>query len=286
MDSQEKPTGRFYGRWWFWVLVVLVVGIILSALSSTSSTASESAITSACAGLSPDASQPIDYKELSKNPDTFKSNQTTFMGQVIQIQESNGVGFMRLAVDKDSFGWNTSDIVLVDYQGHTDAVENDVVTVGGIMEGSQTYTSQANFQITVPLMYACSIQEASTTAVKPSAPTTSKSTGIAKQPTAPVTQAPVAPPATWHTVTTLSGQTQKNSPPFTIKGSQWRISWQETGDGFFGATAESPDESGSYCAIANLVGSGSDSTYCYDPGTYYVSVNTANSWTITVEDYY
>ncbi len=97
---------------------------------------------------------------------------------------------------------------------------------------------------------------------------------------------PPAPAATWHTVTTLSGQTQKNSPPFTIKGSQWRISWQETGDGYFGATAESPDNSGSYCAIANLVGNGSDSTYCYDPGTYYVSVNTANSWTITVEDYY
>ncbi|MGC9602496.1 MAG: hypothetical protein ABSE76_02025 [Minisyncoccia bacterium] len=300
MDIQEVAKKKmFYKRWWFWVGIVIVLLLIISiAASSGSPTASSSDITSACNGFSPDATQPIDYKELSKNPDSFKSDRSTFTGQILQIQESGGVGYMRLAVDRDQFGWNFSDIILVDYQGHTDAVQNDVMTVGGTMEGSQTYTSQANFQITLPLMYACSITEASSTA---NAASTQTKTAAAPTPSAPqqthstqssatvnnsgTVTSPPAPPASWHTVTTFSGQTQKNTPPFTIKGSQWRITWQETGDGYFGADTQSPDGS-NYCSIANLAGPGSDSTYCYTPGTYYISVNTANSWTMTVEDYY
>lgn len=159
MDTQEHPKKKFYKRWWFWALIVVVALLVIAVAESGSSTASASDITKACAGFSPDATQPIDYKELVKNPDSFHSYRSTFSGQVMQIQEANGVGFMRLAVTKDEFGWSPSDVILVDYQGHTDAVQDDVVTVAGTMEGSQTYTSQANFQITVPLMYACLITE-------------------------------------------------------------------------------------------------------------------------------
>ncbi len=311
---QKKGTSRGV-KIFAWVLGI---GILLSILAASGNSGSSSnspataasnapsdPITVACQASS--SPQTISYKNLEKDPNSFQGQATTFTGQVLQIQESNGTGAMRLAVDKDSYGdWNVGDAVLVQYDGHTPAVQDDVVTVSGVMEGTQTYTSEANYQITVPLMYACSIKEGS-------AKTTAKATTVAPAPaqtSAPVqtsapTQttyttpsgavvngqgqtvtAPPAPPASWHTIETFSGDTQKNTAPFTIQGSQFRVTWQESGQYYFGANTQSPDNSGNYCAIANLVGSGSDSTYCYGAGTYYISVNTANPWTITVEDYY
>ncbi len=308
--TQKKGTSRGV-KIFAWILGI---GILLSILAAVGSNNNSSApataapdtpsdpITVACQASS--SPQTISYKDLEKDPDSYQGQTTTFTGQVLQIQESDNQGAMRLAVDKDSYGdWNVGDVVLVQYDGHTPAVEDDVVTVSGVMEGTQTYTSEANYQITVPLMYACSVKESS-------AKTTTKATTAAPAASAPAqtsapTQttyttpsgavvtgsgstvtAPPAPPASWHTIETFSGDTQKNTAPFTIQGSQFRVTWQESGQFYFGADAESPDNSGNYCAIANLAGSGSDTTYCYGAGTYYISVNTANPWTITVEDYY
>lgn len=136
---------------------------------------------------------------------------------------------------------------------------------------------------------------------QPSAPTTSYDTNpppattpaplvqtSAPAQTTPAESSPAPAPtstATWHTVATFSGETQKNTSPFVIQGSQWRITWQDTGDGYFGATAQTTDGNNN-CSIANLAGSGSDTTYCYSPGTYYISVNTSQAWSMTVQDYY
>jgi len=60
----------------------------------------------------------------------------------------------------------------VEYQGHADAVEDDVVTAYGQLTGSKTYESQAHFEITVPSMTACVVEKGTgaTTTQKPATP--------------------------------------------------------------------------------------------------------------------
>lgn len=298
-------------KWTGIVLGVLVLLVIISAASSGSSSSGGSAAVPSDTGICGTDPQALkkeafvpNYKQLTKDPSVSQGTVATFTGQIVQIEQSGNEGIMRLSVTKESYGWSLGDIVYVTYHQATNAVNGDVVSVTGKLTGSQTYTSQANFQITIPSIDVCTVDtksaappQTSTTKPKTTAPAPSTSSNQPSQQTyttpsgatvnnsGNVVTPPPAPPASWHTVQTFSGQTQKNTAPFTIQGSQWRISWQETGDGYFGANAQSPD-GGNYCSIANLVGPGSDSTYCYGAGTYYVSVNTANLWTITVEDYY
>ncbi len=292
---------------WGSVIVVGILVLLVSMFSGSGSSGNQgstyaaSVPTSICdtdAQTLKQQAQKVSYKQLDKDPGSFSGTIATFTGQIVQIEQSGNEGIMRLSVTKESYGWSLSDIIYVTYHQATNAVDGDVVTVTGTLTGSQTYTSQANFQITIPSLDVCSVQMGVAKSV-PAAPvkkTTTPTPAPQQTYTTPsgavvgnsgnVVSQPPAPPASWHIVATYSGQTQKNTSTFVIQGSQWRITWQETGDGYFGADAESPDGSGSYCSIANLVGAGSDSTYCYKPGTYYLSVNTANPWTMTVEDYY
>lgn len=101
----------------------------------------------------------VNFKELDKDPNSFKTKIAKFTGQVLQIQEANDYGVIRLAVTKESYGWSISDIVYVEYQNHTDAVKDDVVTVYGQLTGTKTYESQAHFNITVPSMTACVVEK-------------------------------------------------------------------------------------------------------------------------------
>jgi hypothetical protein len=296
---------------WGTVIVVGVIVLILGSLSgsgssNSSSTFSANAPAGICdtdlAALKEEAYTP-DYKKLVKDPEASRGNIATFTGQIVQIQQSGNEGAMRLSVTKASYGWSISDIVLVTYHQATDAVEGDVVTVTGKLTGATTYTSQANFQITVPSVDVCSVEtKVSAPAATPkksgtsSATTPKSNTPPAQTYTTPsgavvngngsTVSAPPPPPASWHTIGTYSGNTTKNTAPFTIRGSQWRITWQESAKGYFGASVETPDNSGSSCQIANIIGPDSDTTYCYGAGTYYLWINGSDPWTMTVEDYY
>lgn len=102
------------------------------------------------------ATSSVEYKELTKDADLYIGRRVMYKGQVAQILElPDGSGMMRLAVAKTSYGWDPSDIIYVNYLNHTDAVDGDVVKVYGILAGSKSYTSQANFVITVPSMTGC-----------------------------------------------------------------------------------------------------------------------------------
>lgn len=292
MESEENKR-EFYKRWWFWAVVVLVLFILISAATSNSSPtptykSSESICDTDPQAIAKEAFVP-DYKQLVKDPSASQGTMATFTGQIVQIQQSGNEGIMRLSVTRESYGWSPSDIVYVTYHQPTTAVEGDIISVTGMLTGTVTYTSQANFQITVPSIDVCTVNpkptsQASASTQKATAPAPSTPAQSTQQNNSPTP--PPAPAASWHTVATFSGQSTKNTPSFTIRGSQWRVSWQENGDTIFGATAESPDGSGDFCPIANTGNSGSDTSYCYTPGTYYITVNTANSWTMTVEDYY
>ncbi len=142
----------------------------------------------------------VDFKELDKDPESFNGKIVKFIGQVLQIQESNGHGIVLLAVTKESYGWSSADVVYVEYQGHTDAVEDDVVTIYGQLTGSKTYESQAHFEITVPSMTACVVEKG--TGITQAAPTTQKTTSNGQtktqktqQPTTPNASSPTISPA-------------------------------------------------------------------------------------------
>jgi hypothetical protein len=99
------------------------------------------------------------YKELSKDPDKFKGVYAKYTGQIAQIQEGqNGSGIIRLNITKNEYGsWN--DTIYVSYSQSNDAVQDDIITVYGIITGIVTYTSQANYNITLPGLDAMAIEK-------------------------------------------------------------------------------------------------------------------------------
>lgn len=92
----------------------------------------------------------IDYKQLEKNPNKYTGQFIKYQGQILQIMEDASSSVIRLAVTKDSYGYDYNDVVYVTYAGTTPFVEEDIVTVYGTVQGSHTYESQAGHQITLP----------------------------------------------------------------------------------------------------------------------------------------
>jgi hypothetical protein len=232
----------------------------------------------------------LDYKQVIKDPNSFTGQTAEFKGKILQIQEQSGQGAMLLSVTNLGYGVYTNNVYIT-YSGHTDAVEGDIVTVYGQMSGSYTYTSQANYQLTVPSMIGCTIISAPTASAV-SAPVSSPVQSTSQPVTAP--SAPVVPttPKTWHTTYTFTTSDTKQTPPFTIQGSQWRVTWSCSGDQVV-TTPEIDAHSttgSSYDTVANPTSCpSSDTTYLYDsPGTFYLTMSIYSPATITatIEDYY
>ncbi|SFD34120.1 hypothetical protein [Bacillus sp. UNCCL81] len=76
--------------------------------------------------------KPIDYPHLKKNPDSYKGEFVKYTGEIIQIMEDDNYSNIRIAVTKDSYGYNYDDVIYVEYPGVTDYVEGDVVSVWDI----------------------------------------------------------------------------------------------------------------------------------------------------------
>lgn len=69
--------------------------------------------------------------------------------------EDGNSTMMRIAVTYVGYGfWNYDDVVYVTYEGTCDYVEEDVITVYGILTGEYSYTFQAGWDITIPSMEA------------------------------------------------------------------------------------------------------------------------------------
>ncbi|WP_462406675.1 Slp family lipoprotein [Gracilibacillus sp. Marseille-QA3620] len=102
--------------------------------------------------------KPIEYAQLKKNPDRYEGEYVKYYGQIVQIIEDDDYTNIRLAVTKDEFGYNYDDIIFVEYDGLTDFVEDDEVTVYGTISGEYSYTSQAGWEISVPGLLADEIE--------------------------------------------------------------------------------------------------------------------------------
>ena len=104
------------------------------------------------------------------------------------------------------------------------------------------------------------------------------------------TRAPIPPPA-WHEVTRFEGKGVKETEAFAIQGREWRISW-DTGvnktfnSGILQITAYDADSGAMKTLAANVMAPDTDSTIMRGAGSYYLSINAMQPYTITVEDRY
>ncbi|GAK43483.1 hypothetical protein TCA2_5981 [Paenibacillus sp. TCA20] len=102
--------------------------------------------------------QTIEYPHLSKNPDRYAGEYVTYTGEIVQILESGEYTNIRLAVTQNEWGYDYNDLVFVEYEGLTDFVDGDVVTVYGEIYGAYSYTSQAGWEITLPGLVADTVE--------------------------------------------------------------------------------------------------------------------------------
>lgn len=88
----------------------------------------------------------ITYAHLMKNADKYKNDPWRLRGRLIQINESNdGITTGQIALDE----WGNQ---LMHFEGKlsTDFVENNVVEILGVLEGSYSYTAINGWEMTVP----------------------------------------------------------------------------------------------------------------------------------------
>jgi len=248
--------------------------------------------TTACSGFKTSQAKTISFKQLDKDPDSFKGTLVKFTGQIVEISESNGKGYMRLAVTKTSYGWSSADIIWVGYEGHIDAVTDDVVNVYGPVYGAFTYTSQANYTITVPRISGCIIKK-STSNISSNSSLITETKKIEANAPAIGKAIENATPKSWHVVTTITTDTSKNTPPFAIQGNEWRATWNCQSESTVNTTPSvyaksTTGYSGDKIADPSSCPSG-DTTYLYDgPGNFYLEIGIYSSatMTVTIEDYY
>lgn len=100
----------------------------------------------------------IDYGQLIKNPSAYKGEKVVYTGQVLQIQEEGGFGFMLLSVTDEGYGFWTNNI-WVEFEQRTGIAEEDIITVYGTIIGSEEYETQAGGSTYVPKMRAKYIEE-------------------------------------------------------------------------------------------------------------------------------
>ena len=123
--------------------------------------------------------------------------------------------------------------------------------------------------------------------------TTGEIVGIEEQTYQGPSPTPTPETKTWHSVITFSGSEDKTTPPFTIKGDEWRVNWTVNSSSKYprlsvfvyprGETVNYVSHWG--CSKAYY----SDTQYIYEgSGDYYFDVGAANldSWKLEVEDYY
>lgn len=100
----------------------------------------------------------IEYDELLKDPYRYIGDPVVYYGQIFQIQEGYGRGFMLLSVTKEKYGF-WEDEIYVSYKGHVESNEEDELTVYGTVAGAKSYRTQIGGRNTVPKVNAKYIDE-------------------------------------------------------------------------------------------------------------------------------
>lgn len=102
--------------------------------------------------------------------------------------------------------------------------------------------------------------------------------------------APAPPPApTWNEVITFKGSSIKNTQSFHISSEEWRIEWStkpgQYGDmNFILYTYNADGSMKEPGVVANIIGAGSDISYMRGSGDYYLTINTAQPYTVIIKE--
>jgi len=89
---------------------------------------------------------------LEKNPNKYAGTAFTFYGKIVQIQENEGFTRARICFSDDFDA-----IIYVEGRFSTPYLKNQYVNVVGYLAGNHTYTSQANWTVTIPALAARAI---------------------------------------------------------------------------------------------------------------------------------
>lgn len=92
------------------------------------------------------------YNEVARNPDNYIGKKAKFTGEVIQAMPDGDSYTLRVNVTKGRYVWD--DTVLVSYtkqdSSESNILEDDIITMYGVLMGDYTYTSVMGASITVP----------------------------------------------------------------------------------------------------------------------------------------
>ncbi len=95
------------------------------------------------------ASTTIPYNQLIKNPDAYRGRRVKYYGEILQIQEGGGAGFMLLQVTDLGYDiWD--DVIWINYTGHVRGGDGDQLTVYGKVVGTKSYETQIGGETYVP----------------------------------------------------------------------------------------------------------------------------------------
>ncbi len=95
------------------------------------------------------------YEEIARDPDDYKGEKAKFTGEVIQVMQEGNSYTLRVDITKTRWGYD--DTILVSYtakDGDSRILEDDIVTMYGLLGGMYTYETVMGSKMTVPLFYA------------------------------------------------------------------------------------------------------------------------------------
>ena len=101
----------------------------------------------------------LSYKDVLRNPENYKNRNAYWFGEIVQVvSKSSYSSIFRIDVDCEklhySGGYLCTDTIYVVYNGSESFIEDDMVSMWGTMDGTQTYTSVLGSQITIPKFQA------------------------------------------------------------------------------------------------------------------------------------
>ncbi|MBO5935712.1 MAG: zinc ribbon domain-containing protein [Clostridia bacterium] len=193
--NKKKPVTK---KWWFWVIIAVAFIVIIGAAGSsgedenntdvnnsgvvqstettvvevttvektTEKEITEKQTTTAKQSEAPAMNESeykascesIGYKDIARQPDTYKGRNVVFTGEVMQVQESSYSKnvVLLIKVTKDNYGY-WDDAVYVTYKlpdGAPRILEDDIVKFYGECEGTYTYETVMGSSNTIPRVSA------------------------------------------------------------------------------------------------------------------------------------
>jgi hypothetical protein len=139
------------------VIFILIIFLILSLVFSNNTPLTGDALTNYEASCN-----VISFQELNSSLNKYNGQHFKFTGQIVQINENNGMTNIVLAVTHLDGGWAPSDLIFITYNTKTSFNTGDVVVVYGDVSGSYNYISVSLGDLTIPKITARYIELAPT----------------------------------------------------------------------------------------------------------------------------